>query len=227
MSIIGRQTIGRDRQLLEVDHDPEVTNTNTKAGSIIIGATGILYHKTADGDNTSVQKIVDDNDPRLVATKHLVGFTANDAMYPASNPAAADSRNGHAVLAFDDSTDENVIFESEIPEYYDGTSAMNLKIYYAVNGVITGNAGWDGAFERMNADTHDIDADSFAAVQSVTDVVPGTDGQISVATIPFTNAQADGVQGGDAFRLRLTRDTSVGSNAAADTQVLRVVVEVQ
>jgi len=60
--------------------------------------------------------------------KHLAGFTANDAMYPASNPAAAESRNGHAILSFDDVTDENVIFEGFMPEYYDGLESDIITI---------------------------------------------------------------------------------------------------
>ena len=159
---------------------------------------------------------------------HLVAFHANDAMFPNTAPAAAESRNGHALLAYDDTTDENVIFESVMPEYYDGTTAMNLEIHYTAAGITTGNVVWNAAFERMDADSLDIDADSFAAVQAVTDAVAGTDGQISVATISFTTAQADGIQGGEAMRIKLTRDADNGSDtASADAQVLRVVLEVQ
>jgi len=42
-------------------------------------------------------------------------FDANDALFPSSNPAAASSRNAHPIIAFDDTTAENIIFNNTIP----------------------------------------------------------------------------------------------------------------
>lgn len=155
----------------------------------------------------------------------LVSFDANDAMFPATNPAEGGSRNAHATLDFDSATDQNVVFESLMPlDYEAGT--ISVDIHYVAAGVTVNDVVWNVAFERMDADSLDIDADSFAAVQAVTDTVPGTDGQISVATITFSQAQADGIVAGEAMRIKLTRDAdNVNDDAAADAQVLRVALE--
>ena len=155
---------------------------------------------------------------------HLGSFTANDAMFPATTPAAASSRNGHAILAFDSAIDESVIFEGVMSKDYSAGS-FTVDIFYTANAITSGAVIWDVSFERMDTDSLDIDADSFAAVQSVTDTVAGTDGQISVASITFTQAQADSIAAGESFRMKVNRDANNASDtAAADAQLLRVLL---
>jgi hypothetical protein len=164
-------------------------------------------------------------DPSSGGGSALDAFTPNDAIFPDSNPAAASSRNGHPIIAFDDTADENIIFEGTMPKDYDGSSDIKVRVFWAADGVTTGTVDWEAAFERGNADGLDLDSDSFAAAQTVVDTTAGTDGQMSVAEIPFTNAQADGVQPSEPYRLKLTRDAS-GGTMSADAQVVRVIVEV-
>jgi hypothetical protein len=152
-------------------------------------------------------------------------FTPNDAVFPDSNPAAASSRNNHPILAFDDTVDESVIFLGAMPKDYDGSSSINVKIFWAADGATSGTVDWEVAWERMNADGLDLDSDSFAAAQTVVDTTAGTDGQMSLATIAFTNSQADGIQPSEPFRLKLARDAN-GGTLAVDAQVVRVLVEV-
>lgn len=152
----------------------------------------------------------------------LSRFTANDAMFPASAPAGGFSRNGHAILTFDDTTDENVVFEDTMSDdYSDG--ALTVDIHWVAASATSGTVSWDVAFERIADAGQDIDSDGFAAVQTVTEVTDGTSGVTTKTSIAFTQAQADGITAGDAYRLKLTRDVSDGT-MVGDAQVLRVSV---
>ena len=151
----------------------------------------------------------------------LFRFNANDATFPASNPAGAASRNGHPLLAFDDSTDENVIFHDSLSrDYAEGN--LTVDIDWVAASVTTGDVKWDVSFERIAAGGQDIDSDGFAAIQSGTDTTNGTSGVVTRTSITFTQAQADSIAAGDAFRLKITRDTSVGGDMVGDAQILRV-----
>lgn len=158
--------------------------------------------------------------------KSIAVFRANDNEPPASNYATLDTRNGHNVLDFDTTTQETAIFSGVVPLNY-GTSGFTVKVYSALTSATTGTLGWVAGFERIDAGTLDIDADSFAADQTGTAAtVPGTSGVTMVHTISFSNAQIDGLVAGDAFRLKLRRDVA-NDNAAGDAEMLRVLVEMQ
>ena len=85
---------------------------------------------------------------------------------------------------------------------------------------------WDAAFERIGDQQQNIDADGFAAVQSVDNTtVPGTTGLVDIVSIPFTNGgQMDSVAVGEAFRLKVTRD-AVSDDAAGDAELLAVEIK--
>ena len=158
--------------------------------------------------------------------KSIAVFRANDNEPPASNYATLDTRNGHNVLDFDTTTQETAIFSGVVPLNY-GTSGFTVKVYSSLTSATTGTLGWVAGFERIDAGTLDIDADSFAADQTGTAAtVPGTSGVTMVHTISFSNAQIDGLVAGDAFRLKLRRDVA-NDNAAGDAEMLRVLVEMQ
>lgn len=151
----------------------------------------------------------------------LFRFNANDATFPASNPAGATSRNEHPLLTFDDTTDENVIFHDSMSrDYAEGNLTVDIDW---VATVTTGNVKWDVAFERIAPGGQDIDSDGFAAIQTDTDATSGTSGVVTRTSITFTQAQADSIAAGDAFRLKITRDASVGGDMSGDAQILRVV----
>lgn len=161
------------------------------------------------------------------AVNFLEGFHPNDAIFPGVNPAQAGSRNGRALLAFDQATNESVFLEGFVPEYYDGSTDLDVLIQWAGNGVVVGDVKWNVEFERINT-SKDLDTDSFAAAQTGTTTTAGVDGETVITTISFTNAQADGVQPGDVYRIRLTRDASNAADTmAADAQVIRVTLNVQ
>lgn len=148
---------------------------------------------------------------------------ANDALFPATNPAGGIGRNGHATLVFDDTTDENVIFEDTVSQDY-LDAALTVDIDWVGRTATTGVVGWRVFFERDQAGGQDIDSDGFAAAQTGSNTTNASSGVVTRTSIIFTQAQADAIAKGDAFRLKLERDTSVGSNMVGDAQVLRVII---
>lgn len=131
---------------------------------------------------------------------------------PASSPAGYTLRNGHQVLGFDAATDESAVFSAVMPRHYAGGG---VTVYLHVTDTNDTNAAhasyWDVAFERLTA--QDIDSDGFASAQSTHIHPNGTSGIPVVGSIAFTDgAQMDSVAGGEAFRLKVTRDANNASD---------------
>jgi len=141
----------------------------------------------------------------------LLIFTPAAHEPPASDFAILDLRGDHLLLDFDASTNQHAVFPGVMPQRY-ANSGVSLRIHFAFSTAITGDVDWLAAFERVHAAGADLDTANFAAAQAaINQPVPDTSGQLAVATINFTNAQIAGIQPGDGFRLRITRD------AASDT----------
>lgn len=89
----------------------------------------------------------------------------------------------------------------------------------------SGDIDWDLAFERIGDQQLDIDADSFAAANSVDNTtVPATSGLVDVVTIAFTDgADMDSVAAGEMFRIKLTRDAA-SDTATGDAELHFVVL---
>jgi hypothetical protein len=138
---------------------------------------------------------------------------------PSTNYATLDTRNNHPILNFDKDTDESAIFSSILPRNY-ADGGITVYIHWSADGVTINDVVWDVSFERIGT-AQDLDVDSFAAVQSVTDTAPGTDGFVAIANIPFTNgAQMDSIAIGEEYRLKITRDANNGSDDLdADAQL--------
>ena len=134
---------------------------------------------------------------------------------PSSNYAVSDIRNGHPILAFDDTTSWAAIFTGILPRNYAGGG---ITVYVHASAVATsGTMGWLVAIERIDDSSLDIDADSFAGNQTITAVtVPGTSGQTLVLNVAITSgANMDSLAAGEQFRLKVARDvandTAVGN----------------
>jgi len=150
---------------------------------------------------------------------------ANDAFLPSAAPAGSVSRNERVLLAFDQSIAESAVFSGRMPAHY-MSGGLSVEIAWVASGAIVGDAVWSVAIERIDAGIQNLDADGFAAPQSVTTTTPGTDGVTVRSVIAFTQAQADGLVAGDAFRLKVTRDAPNASDTlAADAQILLVAME--
>lgn len=175
---------------------------------------------TADSAQTTGLKW---DTPSGGAPSQLVSFMANDATIAASGPSAK-ARNGHPVINFDDTTAESVYFHSVMSLDY-AAGNITVDIHWVALTATSGSVVWGVEFERDAAGGQDIDSDGFATQQTGTSATNGTSGVITKTSITLTQAQADSIAAGDAFRLRVQRVAANGSDTmSGDAQLLRVVV---
>ena len=153
----------------------------------------------------------------------LIVWTALNNEPPASNYATFDVRNGHAILDFDATTNESAVFSAVMPQHYAGTTGVTVYLHYSMSSAVENTVDWDVAFERIGDQQLDIDADSFADVNSVDNTtVPDTAGLVDVVSVAFLDgADMDSVAKGELFRLKVTRD-AVSDDAAGDAELLAV-----
>jgi hypothetical protein len=134
------------------------------------------------------------------------------------------TRGTHSVLSFTDDSIEGIPWQRFMPQNYSGDD-LTLNIYWVADGAIVGDVIWAAAFER-DAVGHNVDADAFAALQTAAaSTAPGTNGDIALATIAFTQAQADAVAAGEPLRLFIQRTADdVGDTLVGDAQIIRAVL---
>ena len=159
----------------------------------------------------------------------LVTWVAQDGVAKATgNAATFDTRNNHPVLDFDDAQDEEITFSAIMPRHYGG-GGVTVYLHWSADGVAVNDVQWEVAFERIGDGQLDIDADSFATVQTVVDTAPGTDGFVTVASIAFTDgSQMDLVAVGELFRLLVGRDglnNSTNDTMLADAELHAVEIK--
>jgi hypothetical protein len=124
------------------------------------------------------------------------------------------------VLDFNDSTREEAVFVSVVPEGANLASGLSARIQWTATTAVTGNCVWGLQFERMNTD---IDSDSFAASATASAVTNGTSGIVTTTTITTTNI--DGVDAGDPYRLKVFRDGTDGADTmVGDAELISVEV---
>jgi hypothetical protein len=152
----------------------------------------------------------------------LCRFTARSVVPPTSNYATLDRRNNRYVLDFDQSTSESALFEGVMPNQY-ALGGLDVVLVWSGTGVTSGNVKWTVAFERDDDEGLDTDSDSFASGVSATDASAGTDGELHYTTVSFAAGEIDGLQPGEAFRMKVTRTISgVSGNMAADAELHRL-----
>jgi hypothetical protein len=184
------------------DRDDQPDATDVAAGTLYSVVDEELVVERSNGTTweTYVQPGV------IAAGVPFPTFNPLNVEPPASNPATFDTRNGHPVLDFDGSTDEEAVWTGRLAGAYAG-GGLTLDTFWSFTSATSGNLRVQAAFERMNLSGLDIDADSFASFQSAGGSAPGTSGQIIKVTITFTDgAQIDSLAAGDLFRLKIRRD---------------------
>jgi len=155
----------------------------------------------------------------------LLTFTPLANQPPASTYATFDTRNGHVVLDFDASADEVAVFGDVLPRHYAG-GGVTVTLVWMATTATSGNVVWSVAIERDDTAT-DLDTDSFATANTATAAAPATSGAPAYTTIAFTNgAQMDSLAVGEAFRLKVQRTGSSGSDTATgDAELLAVEIK--
>lgn len=144
---------------------------------------------------------------------------------PSSAYATLDTRNGHPVLDFDDTTQEAAIFTGILPRHYGG-GGITVYVHWAATSATSGTGGWDVAFERIGNGSQDIDADSFATPQTVTAAtVPGTSGNVSITDVAIADgANMDSLAAGESFRIRIRRDVT-NDTATGDLELIGIEIK--
>ena len=177
--------------------------------------------------------------PSVALTNIFDFFLPADGIFGGINSftgiAEIDVRNRRPILTFADTAaapadDEQIVFAAVMSTDFDpATKDLEVRIDWAAPAaVVVGDVKWDVAFERIEQDATDIDADSFAADKSVVDTAPGTTGFTSRAVISFTSAEADGLLAGEDYRLQVIRDANDGTDTlVGDADIIRVsIVEI-
>lgn len=163
------------------------------------------------------------SNPLSIANLSSESFDANDAIYPSTNPAVADSRNGHPVISFDDIVAEKVLFNSSMMGNYDGADILIHVDWVAETAVTTGGVTWGIEIERNAPGGTDIDSDSFATQQTGTSTTNGTSGIITRTTITLTQAEADAIEALDLYRMRVQRVVGdAGDTMVNDAQIIGI-----
>jgi hypothetical protein len=196
----------------------------TLNGSNISSGT-VAAARLGSGSPSSANFLRGDGSWQIVPATFIV-WTALSNQPPSTNYATLDTRNNHAVLDFDDTTDEDAIFGGALNVRYDG-GGLTVEIYWgAENATPSGNVVWNAAIERHQEDVTDLDSDSFATANAVTDAAPSASGELVKAAITFTDgADMDNLAAGESFRLKITRDANNGSDTMSDdAELYRVVM---
>lgn len=128
-------------------------------------------------------------------------------------------------LAFDDTTQETArSYPISMPAAYTGSGTLKARITYMMATATSGTVDFEVSVEAVtDGDSLDMDgAESFDAVNSGTETVPGTAGYPSMIEVTVSNK--DSVAAGDYVRLKLARDADDGTNdtATGDARVLLV-----
>jgi len=153
----------------------------------------------------------------------LITFTPHSNEPPATNYATLDTRNGHMVLDFDDTTAESAIFSGVLPRNYSGGGITATVIWLATTAV-AGNVKWTAQFDRHQSGVDDVDSDSFATAGMAAGTAPATSGASQYTAIAFTDGAAiDSVAIGESFRVKVSRNAAdVEDDMVGDAEILAV-----
>lgn len=158
----------------------------------------------------------------------LCYFTAQAGIPPASAFATLDTRNGYAVLDFDDTTDESIIFQGVLPLHYGG-GGVTVTVGWMATSATTGTISLDAAFMSVTDDADDLDTKAFAAANNANPTTASATGEVDYATITFTDgADMDSVAAGELFYLKITRDangTTSTDNLSGDMELVFVSIK--
>lgn len=132
--------------------------------------------------------------------------------------------NNVPYMAFDDTTVEACYWVFRMPANY--ASGLTAKIQYSMASATSNSVDFEISIMAVSdADSQDLDSDSYDTVNSGSDTVPGTAGHFGEISITMTNA--DSVAAGDYVRIKLSRDSDDGTNdtATGDCEVRAVTLE--
>lgn len=155
-------------------------------------------------------------------TNTIFRFFLKDAEPPPTNFGRVDSRNSHPIADFSPSTAETLYFREYIPQgttFHSSSIALTIYIDALATSATSGVIGWSVSLERITPNGIDLDADAFGTAKSAQTTVNVTSGKMARVTVQFLLSELPfGIAAGDMLRVRLTRDTTVGSNHSGDAE---------
>jgi hypothetical protein len=157
----------------------------------------------------------------------LLTVDALGASFPAANYPTHDQRNNHPVLDFDATTEEACYFEGILPRNYAG-GGLTVYLHFAMTSAVANGIVLGVSFERIGDGIQDLDADGFASEKTTgTVTVPGTSGNVKIASIAFTNgAEIDSLAVGERFRIKVARKVAdAGDTATGDLELVAVEIK--
>lgn len=152
----------------------------------------------------------------------LTSWSAQGSFGPISNFARPGVSTVTLVpcVRFDDSTSETRYFAGVMPGQYDGSSALTVTLGWKFETFGSSQTcDWEISFGRLEDDGASVDTVTFATAQTALGTEASATGELDYHADAFTNAQADGIQGGEAFILRVTRDASGGTASPGDAEL--------
>lgn len=209
----GGNTEGSATTLARSDHDHTLRTTT--------GPTNLTIGAVADGE------VLTRSGATIVGSSggggaQLFRHDVNDAIFPPTDPAQAESRNAHPIASFDDTTAEALIFNGLMSNDY-AEGDFNVDIDWVAASATTGGVTWGVSVERLAPGGQDIDSDGFAAQQTGTSTTNATSGVITRTTITLTQAQADLIEAGDRYRIEIERVVGDGGDTMiGDAQIVGV-----
>lgn len=141
------------------------------------------------------------------------------AVQSLTNPAIFDTRVGGStpeeafpVYDFDPDTVEYMDFSCRLSNDYAG-GGLTLTGPWFASTAVSGNVRWGAAIRRIDNDGVNVGTAHTYDYNDVTDAAPGTLGQKTEFTIPFTNgADMDNLAAGETFILRIRRNATDGAD---------------
>ena len=148
----------------------------------------------------------------MASGERIARVVAGEGLPPSSAFATPLRRNNHLVFAFDAATDENLDFEDVWPITFPA-GGITLVVIWAADTATSGTARWQVSFERETA--QDLDSDGLATAKTGGTATGGTAGVPNTTSLTFTQSEADSIDRGDPFRMRVSRDAD-GSTGTDD-----------
>lgn len=206
----------------------QITDAAVTSAKIAIGAVGstqLAATAVTAGTYANPGAITVDSDGRITSISSgnlLFEFFPRDNEAPGTSFARFDTRGDHPVLDFHETNTETAIFRRYIRPgvtFADDGTAVSIFIDAVAFSATSGVVGWTASFERLAPGGQDLDSPGFGTAQSGSTSINTDSGKIARVQINFTKAQLpSGFAAGDMFRLRIQRNTSVGSDHTADAQ---------
>lgn len=212
--------------------DPQLTNARTPTAhganhlttDAIPDVTLSTHGLCVPPDGTTIQitggKLVATGGGGGSGTKTIATCQVSEAMPPLNNYATlGESANNRSLLVFDQTTSQTSVWLKVCPQGATLTSGLVIDIFWFVS-VTSGSVKWNVQIDHLSGT--DFTTDTYDTLATGTGTANATANLPVVTSIPITTI--DGLVAQDGYALKLSRDTSVGGNAAAAANVFLVAV---